>query len=410
MRKATFLFVTAILFSGLLRAGGFQVGLQGQRQTGMGLIGTGYLTGPSSVFYNPGAMSFQMGRYNLSMGISPIISNVAFRYEAPSLYEATTDNPVSLPFSFYGTGKISDKLSAGLGVYTPYGSSTVWGDNWRGRHIIQDISLMAIYVQPTISYKISDRFGIGAGFVYAYGQVELNKGFPLQNSNGREGQINIEGTTNSFGFNAGFYARPVDNMELGVTYRSEVLMEVRNGDATFTVPSSLSGSFPPENQYDADLPLPASVNIGASYQFNPKFKLGVDVNYVFWSSYESLDFDFEENTESLDDLSQPKNYNDGAIYRIGGEYFANEVWTFRLGFYYDSPVVEDDYYAPETPDAVKLGFTGGFSFQPNDRLSIDASFLYVNGLERTVNYKPENFGGTYKYNGFVPGIGISYNL
>jgi len=410
MRKVTFLFVTAILFSGLLRAGGFQVGLQGQRQTGMGLIGTGYLTGPSSLFYNPGAMSFQSNHFNMSLGVSPIVSNVAFQYEEPSLYEATTDNPVSLPFSFYGTGKITDKLSAGLGVYTPYGSSTVWGDDWRGRHIIQDISLMAIYVQPTVSYKLSDRFGIGVGFVYAYGQVELNKGIPVQDKNGEEGQTNIEGSANNFGFNAGLYARPTDEMEIGITYRSEVLMEVRDGDATFSVPSSLSSAFPPENKYDADLPLPASVNFGASYQFNRQFKLGVDVNYVFWSSYQSLDFDFEENTPSLEDISQPKNYNDGAIYRIGGEYFANDTWTFRAGFYYDSPVVDDDYYAPETPDAVKLGFTGGLSYKPNDQLSIDASFLYVNGLERTADYTPENFGGTYKYNGFVPGIGINYNF
>lgn len=411
MRRLSILFTITVLFSGLIRAGGFQVGLQGQRQTGMGLIGTGYLTGPSSVFYNPGAMGYQNSMYNFSLGVSPIISDVSFQYEAPSLYEATTDNPVSTPFNFYGSGKITDKLSAGLGVYTPYGSSTVWGDDWRGRHIIQDISLLSVYVQPTLSYNVSDRFGIGAGFVVAYGQVELNKGFPLQNFDGEEGQINLQGSTIGYGFNAGFFARPTDGWELGVTYRSEVLMEVQGGDAAFTVPTSLRGtSFPVENEFDADLPLPASVNFGTSYRLSDKVKLGVDVNYVFWSSYESLDFDFETNTESLDDISQPKNYEDGLIYRIGGEYFVNNIWTLRAGFYYDSPVVDDEYYAPETPDAVKLGFTGGLTYKPNERLAVDASFLYVKGLERTVNYKPENFGGTYKYSGLVPGIGINYKF
>lgn len=410
MRKTIFLFVIGILFSVLATAGGFQVGLQGQRQTGMGLLGTGYLKGPSSVFYNPGAMSFQENRFSTSIGMSPIVSTVSFQYEEPSLYEAKTDNPVSLPFSFYGSGKITEKLSAGLGVYTPYGSSTNWGDDWRGRHVIQDISLMSIYVQPTLSYQVSERFGFGVGFVYAYGQVELNKGFPLQDANGEEGGINLDGNSSGFGFNAGFYAQPVDRMEIGVTYRSEVLMEVENGDAAFSVPTSLAESFPPENKFDAELPLPASVNFGASYQFNDKFKLGVDVNYVFWSSYESLDFDFKENTESLEDLSQPKNYENGFIYRIGGEYFVNDMWTVRAGFYYDSPVADDEYYAPETPDAVKLGYTGGLSFAPNENLSIDASILFVQGLERTADYKPENFGGTYKYNAIVPGLGINYHF
>ena len=409
MRKLIFTYVMlTFMFSAY--AGCFQVGLQGQRQTGMGLVGTGYLSGPGAVFFNPGGVSFLDGQYSFSAGLSPIVSSVAFRYEEPSLYEATTDNPVSLPFAVYGSGKINERLSLGLGVYTPYGSSTVWGDDWRGRHVIQDISLMAIYVQPTLSYKITESLGIGVGFIYAYGDVELNKGFPLRDAQGNEGQININGTTSNFGFNAGLYFEPSERFSMGATYRSEIMMEVEGGDATFNVPQSLQTSFPPENKFDADLPLPASVNFGAAYQASEKLLLALDVNYVFWSSYESLDFDFENNTESLEDLSQPKNYDDGAIYRIGAEYEASSMWTYRAGFYYDSPVADDEYYAPETPDAVKLGYTAGLSFSPNQNLSVDASFLYVQGLERDVNYKPENFGGTYKYNALIPGIGINYQF
>lgn len=410
MRKSFLLLTFGLALWFTAHSGGFQVGLQGQRQTGMGLLGTGYLTGPSATFFNPGGMSFLEGKYSFSLGISPIVSTVAFQYEEPSLYEATTDNPVSLPFSLYGAGKITDRLSIGLGVYTPYGSTTVWGDDWRGRHIVQDISLMAIYFQPTVSYQISDKLGFGVGFVYAYGDVELNKGFPLQNTNGEEGQINIKGTDSNFGFNAGIYFEASERLSLGATYRSEIMMQVEGGDATFDVPMSLSASFPPANRFDANLPMPASVNFGAGYQVNEKLTLGFDLNYVFWSSYESLDFDFAENTASLEDISQPKNYSDGAIYRIGGEYVANHLWTIRAGFYYDSPVVDDEYYAPETPDAVKLGYTAGFSFYPNEKISIDASFLYVQGIERTVNYAPENFGGTYKYNALIPGIGINYQF
>jgi long-chain fatty acid transport protein len=269
---------------------------------------------------------------------------------------------------------------------------------------------MAIYFQPTISYKITETLGIGAGFIYAYGDVELNKGFPLQNQNGEEGQINVNGSTANYGFNAGLYFQPSETFSLGVTYRSEIMMEVEGGDATFSVPSSLATMFPETNKFNADLPMPASVNVGAAYGVSDQLTLALDVNYVFWSTYESLDFDFEENTASLQDLSQPKNYNDGAIYHIGAEYLFDETWTFRAGFYYDSPVVPDDYYAPETPDAVKLGYTAGLSFSPNRNLSVDASFLFVQGLERDVNYKPENFGGTYKYFGFVPGIGINYQF
>ncbi|MEA3504279.1 MAG: outer membrane protein transport protein [Bacteroidota bacterium] len=410
MRKITLLLSLFLMISYGVNAGGYQVGLQGQRQTGMGLIGTGFIVGPSTVFFNPGGMSFLDSKYSFSVGVSPIMSNVSFQYREPSAYEAQTDNPISFPFSLYMTGKVNDKLSLGLGIYTPYGSTTIWGDNWRGKYVIQDISLKAIYFQPTVSYKISDKFSAGVGFVITYGDVSLNKAIPLQNSNGQAGQSTIEGSGISYGFNAGLVFRPTDKLELGLTYRSEIMMSVEGGDATFDVPSSLSDLFPAKNKFDADLPLPASVNFGASYSVTEKFTLGVDVNYVFWSTYQTLDFDFETNTSALEDMSLEKNYSDGAIYRIGGEYLVNDMWTVRAGFYYDSPVVDDDYYAPETPDAVKLGFTGGLSFAPNDNFSIDVSYLYLTGLEREVNYTPEDFGGKYKYNAFIPGIGISYKF
>jgi len=410
MKKGIFLLALLLTLSVTIRAGGFQVALQGQRQTGMGLLGTGFLQGPSIAFYNPGGMSFMQEKFAISMGISPIMSTVAFQYQQPSTYNTQTDNPVSLPFSFYGTGKISEKLSLGLGVYTPYGSSTVWGDDWRGKYIIQDISLLSIYIQPTLSYKITEQIGIGVGFIYAYGQVELNKALPLTDAEGETGQSNIEGSTANYGFNAGLYFQPSEQFSLGVTYRSKINMKVEKGDVTFDVPESMQSYFPADNSYNTELPLPASINVGASFQVNSKLRLGADFNYVFWSEYESLDFDFENNTDILTDLEQPKNYENGAIYRIGAEYNLSELLDIRAGFYYDSPVADEEYYAPETPDAKKLGLTAGLSIYPSEKLAIDLSFLYNIGLERTTYYKPENFGGTYKYNAFIPGIGVSYKF
>ena len=42
-----------------------------------------------------------------------------------------TDNDVSTPFSVFGAFSILDNLKAGISVYTPYGSSINWTDNWR---------------------------------------------------------------------------------------------------------------------------------------------------------------------------------------------------------------------------------------------------------------------------------------
>lgn len=410
MKKFITLLLLTIAVNSFTYGGGYQVLLQGNKQTAMGLVGTGITLGSESIFYNPGALPFLQNKYNFSLGGSGIMSNVVFQKEAPSVYKAETENPLGTPFYVYGAGKVTDKLSIGIGAYTPFGSSTDWGESWDGRYLIQDISLFAIFIQPTVSYQISDQLGIGVGFIYASGAVTLNKALPVNGGDGTDGQVNMEGTTANYGFNAGISYKPTDQLEFGLTYRSEITMEMDGGDANFSVPQSLTASFPAENKFDAELPLPATINFGASYKVDEQLTLALDINYTQWSTYDSLIFDFETNTSSLQDSRNPRLYDDNFVFRVGGRYKASNQWIVAAGAYYDMPAVKENYYNPETPDAHKVGFTAGFTFSPSTNLDIDASVLYIVGLEREADYEPANFGGTYKYNAFVPGIGFHYHF
>jgi len=55
MKNKLFLLLGLSLWSFSLIGGGYQVRLQGQKQTGIGLIGTPFSYGASSIFYNPGS-------------------------------------------------------------------------------------------------------------------------------------------------------------------------------------------------------------------------------------------------------------------------------------------------------------------------------------------------------------------
>ena len=279
MKKLTLLVFLVAICSWAAFAGGYQVRLQGQKQTGMGLIGSPFALGASSIFYNPGGLSMMDTKFSFSVGASAILSNATFQKDATN-YQAVTDNPMGTPFYVYAAGKITDKLSIGLGIYTPFGSSAKWDDNWAGRYLIQNISLSAIYFQPTIGYKFNDIISIGAGFVYAYGKVELQKAVPYNNDSYAE----LSGSTGSMGYNVGVMIRPTEKLSIGLDYRSKIIMKIEGGDATFKVPASLSSTVPAENKFDAELPMPANFDLGISYAFNEKFTLAVEMNYVFWSN------------------------------------------------------------------------------------------------------------------------------
>ncbi len=406
MRKTIFIALLLIMTSTTLWAGGYQVSLHGQKQIGMGLIGTSLNLDASASFYNPGALALMPQTLSVQAGASGIFASTAFRMREPSAYRAQTDNSMGTPFYFYAAGMITDRLAAGLAVNTPYGNSLKWEDGWAGRFLIDEISLMALTIQPTLSYKITDNLSVGAGFIYTIGSVDLKRALPVQDHQA-EGQVAIEGSTTNYGFNAGILYASDMGLNIGVSYRSRIDMEVDDGDAIFSVPASLKPNFP-DSKVSTMLPLPANLDFGLSYQVTRDLMIGMALNYVFWDAYESLAFEFEQNPD-LNDTS-PREYSNTLIVRAGGEYRLNDAFYLRAGAYYDPSPVNEIYFSPETPSLDNLAFTGGLSFLPMQNLSIDLSLLFILGFEGEREFAPANFGGTYKSRIMIPGLGISYSL
>jgi long-chain fatty acid transport protein len=398
-------FALIFLIPAVLLAEGYQINLQGARQTGMGHTGTGLNFGSSSIHFNPGALAFMESKVEFTTGGSVIFSNNTFQKQGTD-YSHQSDNPSGTPFFFYAAAKVASDLVAGLGITTPFGNSLVWGDDWDGRYLIQDISLAAIYFQPTLSYRLNDKFSVGAGLVYAVGNVDLHKALPVQDSQG-DGQAELSGKTDAFGFNAGIFYQVNTGFSLGLSYRSTINMEMTEGDASFSTPASLALQFP-DTHFKAALPMPGGVQLGAGWQVNDKLLLAADLQYVLWSEYSELSFDFE--AETVPDSYSERNFENTLIYRVGAEYVIQPKITSRIGFAYDSTPIPEGYLTPETPGANKLNYTFGLSYHFAELISLDFSLQYIDAVEREDGYAPDNFYGTYNANALIPGIGVNINF
>src|SRR5213075_1328330 len=82
-------------------AGGFQVNLQGQKQTGMGHAGTGLLSDASCIFFNPGGMTFLDSSISVVAGTSFIMPRTQYLESSPGTYTAEMEHHVGTPFNFY---------------------------------------------------------------------------------------------------------------------------------------------------------------------------------------------------------------------------------------------------------------------------------------------------------------------
>ncbi len=409
MKKLLTVYITITLFSLNSFAGGFQVNLQGNRQLGMGHCGIGMLMGSSTTFFNPGGVSFLKSN-SFSFGTSLVFANTVYQEPYPGMYQTRTLPGVGTPFYVYGNYKPKEdsKIAFGLSINTPFGSTIAYEEDWAGAPVLQKMSLKAFFFQPTVSYKLNDKIGIGAGVVYGTGSFLLQKAVPVQDQNLTYGQGTLTGSANGLGYNVGVYAQISDQISLGATYRSGVAVSTDQGNAEFNVTESLSDYFP-TTTFSTTLNMPSVGNIGLGYKVNEEISFALDVNYVGWSAYDSLKFDFVDNTDKLEDIASPRHYKDVFIYRLGVEYNLNEKVSLRGGAYYDMTPVQDGYITPETPGSDKLGITCGASLNL-DKLTIDFALLYAEGDQRTDTNLETQFGGTWKSNGVVAGLGLEYNF
>jgi len=391
----------------LLKAQGFQVNLQGQKQQGMGGTGTGIVTDGASLFFNPGGVSF-LKQNSVSVGVTPVISHAKY-VDASSSTVSETNSPVSYPFTAYMVlGKKDSKLKYGLAAYTPFGSTIDWEDGWTGRFALTRLQLATVYIQPTVSYKITDKLGIGAGFVYGIGKVNLQRDMPLVDEQGNYGHATLDGKAHGYGFNAGLYFQPSSKFSVGLNYRSEVKMKADDGDATFEVPASMETAFP-SGKFSTSLPLPKVISLGFSYNPNKKLVLAFDATMVGWKSFDTLTFDYEQNTPYLADTKSARKYENTFSYRVGAQYTVSEKVAARAGIKYLMTPVQDGYVTPDVPDASHFNYSLGLGYKLNSRLTADMSFT-IQSMKRTDTNVETQMSGSYKTNIYMPGISLNYNF
>ena len=372
----------------------------------MGHAGIGLALDNAALVFNPGALIFVDSLGSFSAGASFIIPRTVF-LDPNSTYVAQTINHTGTPLSVYANFKIkkNSPLTFGFGLYNPFGSRVQWEDDWKGQFLLREISLKTFFYQPTLSYKITEKLGIGVGYIFANGDFSLRKGVPIQDSLGNYGEATLAGKATGKGFNAGVYYKLNEKFSVGLNYRSAVKVKVENGTADFSSAQTVSQYFQ-DSTFNTQLNLPFMASIGLGYHLNNKVKIALDINYVGWKSYDSLNIDFAKNSDKLADVASPRLYKNTFIFRTGLQYQISEIFCIRAGAYYDQSPVKDGYLTPETPDSDKIGVSTGFSIAFKKWLYIDASLLYAEGLKRTDTNLETQFEATYKTKAVIPGINV----
>lgn len=429
-------------------AEGYQVNTQSARQIGMGHVGSALKLGAESQYFNPAGMGFMDKTIDISAGVTATAPYAKAETADGKVWE--TDNKVSTPLFVYTAFSVYNNLKVGVSFTSPYGSCINWTDDWPGAVLSQSVKLSTFTVQPTVAWHIIDRLSVGAGLMVSWGSVDLNKGLVngssldlLLKASGQQYQfgtttpasVNLKGTANvAVGFNVGAMLDITKQLTVGVSYRSKMMMKVKAGDAKVSYANELAAQLLESKiglinsaNFKAEMPMPYTLNLGASYKFSKQFFMAFDAQLTGWNAYKKLDIEFLN--EKLAPLNQhlEKNYHNSWAFRLGAQYAVTSRLDVRAGFSYDCTPVDDNYYNPETPGKDKVSPSVGLSFRPVKNISIDVACAYVTnvgGGNKSYTYEDlifksypqlgqpaeQTFTAKYSPSAWCPSIGIGYSF
>jgi long-chain fatty acid transport protein len=422
---AAFLTVLGLsLAPGDAAASGFSIFEQGAR--GMGFAGayTAQSADPSAIFHNAAGIAFLNGK-QIYLGGTIISPSSDFTGANPFPGAAVTETGAagSIPVpSLYYTQKFSENVVVGLGVYSPFGLKTEWAnpDAYSGRYLSQKADLKSVAINPTLAFKLEDRFAVGIGLDVRFSKIELHRRLPAVDPFTQTvvdvADVTLTSDWNSgIGFNVGILAKASDNLSFGAAYRHKVSTDF-TGSATFhQVPTgngqldSLVGASLPAGApaITTTLEFPSIASGGVAYKWG-EWTAEADVVWFHWSSFGQLDIEFPDNPSLSQTLRE--EWDNSFQYRGGIERRIGASWAVRGGYFYDETPQPTLSVGPLLPDASRHGFALGFSWT-SGRFRFDAGSWYLNFKSRsTEGSNRDGYNGSYDSKAFTFGASFGYQF
>lgn len=387
MRKALFVFFCLVLlaFSEQADAAGFGIYEWSARGNALGGAMVGRADDPSAVAFNPAGM-VQLEGTQMMFGftaISPTAEMTLFGEDE----SVSTVSSTWFPPHFYYTRQVNDRQWFGIGLFTRFGLGTEFEPDWFGRYNSYKAEISSVSINPSWAWKVNDKFSVGAGIEAMYFGIYLKKKIPAITAFGLpENDSELEGDSIGWGWNLGVLFMPVEDVRIGLTYRSTVEQEVK-GDLRFE--NEIPGLFP-NTGAGGEITLPDFFSAGVFWQVNPKMSLEVDAVLTRWSTYDKLSIAYDEPVAGKDSTTYPKEWNDTWRYQLGVEYALSENLDLRMGYVIDpSPIPDEtvDYIAPT--DDRKL-YSIGIGYRKGD-WTYDFAYTYLDIKPRDIEERPADF-------------------
>ena len=294
-------------------------------------------------------------------------------------------------------------MSAGLGVYAPYGGGISWPSDTGFRSVGTQSSLTYIRINPVVAVKLGDKFSIGAGLMVDYASIDLEQG--LQPYTQPVNYFRFKGNGWSVGYNVGALWHPIEQISVGATFRSQTSFTMNGNTDMANRPNTPPTTLPAR----ADFTFPLTAVFGLSYRPTPKWNLEFDADYTDWSSMGTVTIHQEKTPPRGFQPNVPVNLDWQAswMYEFGATRYFDNGWHTSAGYTFSQNSVPNKYYTPLVADMDRHFFSLGagrngklFDFDITYQLGFGPDHLVTGSSpSSTPGYFSRNYNanGTYAF-------------
>jgi len=400
---------------------GFAVYTQGASSLGQGAATIAHTDDPSAIFWNPALINKLQGT-QIQLGTTIIFPSRKFESDITG-ETFRTEPDVFFPSTLFITHKFNDKISAGLGVFNPFGLSTKWSDDWEGRYIATNSEMTTFNINPVVSYQIIPQLSFAAGLDFLLLDATLeNKINMLFFGIPADGNQKFEGDGTGVGYNLGILFEPHKNISIGASYRSEIKVDI-DGDAKFDLPSgtpSLIGALFPDTPGNTKITFPQQIHAGIYYKGFDPLTFELAMRWEGWSSYDQLKIKLDKPVVGSKTSVSKKDWEDTYSVSLGAKYQLNDSIALLAGYLYGGNPIPDKTFEPAIPDANTHLFTVGTSIK-HKQFKVDLAYGYQKLQERNKNNDvgaessipglvDARANGTYKSHLHMVGVSLTYTF
>ncbi|CAH7252849.1 Long-chain fatty acid transport protein [Vibrio chagasii] len=312
-----------------------------------------YTRSAAAMWTNPATMS-HMGESKTT--INTMAFDLEMQYQDNGNKQDGKAHTVMPSFGAFHAHQVTDKLHLGIALGAVGGSSLDYGSNWAGAALLEDITLTAMQVNPSLSYKMNDQWSVGAGVQFSWAAFQQTTSMLTAKQD----------TDWAYGYNLGVMYTPTDKLKLGASYRSKLEHEFNN---------EVKGLGDVANSLSTDIALPEIIDFSASYALNSQLDLLASVQFHRWSAWDETVLDF--GATDLGGVPIERDWADVWKFAVGADYQLNSDWRLKAGFSYEtSPQDDPTMQYVDLPVGEQYRYSVGASTYWDDIL-IDVFYEYA---------------------------------